>query len=386
MSEDVTKLLKIPIEDIEPSLFECREGSDLTELTRSIEKIGVIEPIIVRKKANGKYELVGGGRRVSASKCAGLKEILAIVRELSDEEAFVFQVSENLQRIDLTDEEKTKLVVFCAEKYKWKPKEIAQKISMSADWVYKYLPSQYKDQVKAEAGKVGGEVTQERKVLDAVKQNHEDALSLEQTVKTQDTALEQAALHKVVPKAFDAAEVKTCERCGVQTTEPKTWHGHTLCSHCETKADFNPAAYDGYFRYQERGKAGLIPKAKATVPAVDSWAHRAAQMKTPHSKMEEKIVNRLRAKGYTVETDIPVVVKEIVTVPDFNILLPSQKAVRGYVDGVVHNGKRRDRDDDLRLLLKQRYPNDKIVAVDVKGDSDKEADEKTKEIEEAMKW
>jgi hypothetical protein len=102
--------------------------------------------------------------------------------------------------------------------------------------------------------------------------------------------------------------------------------------------------------------------------------------------MEEKIVNRLRAKGYTVETDIPVVVKEIVTVPDFNILLPSQKAVRGYVDGVVHNGKRRDRDDDLRLLLKQRYPNDKIVAVDVKGDSDKEADEKTKEIEEAMKW
>jgi hypothetical protein len=107
-------------------------------------------------------------------------------------------------------------------------------------------------------------------------------------------------------------------------------------------------------------------------------------MRPQKSEMENKIVNGLRAKGHTVETDISYVVKETVTTPDFNVALGS-KTAHGYVDGVVH-GKRRDKDEELRLLLKKRFPNDIIVAVDVKGDSDKEADEKVAEIEEALKW
>jgi len=371
MSENFFKYLKIPIEDIEPSLFECREGSDLTELTLSIEKVGVIEPIIVRQKAKGKYELVGGSRRVSASKCAGLKEIPAIVRELSDEETFVFQVSENLQRVDLTDEEKTKLVVYCAEKYEWKPKEIAQKINMSVDWVYKYLPSQYKDQVKAEAGKVGGEVTRE-KVLDAVKQ----------TVKTQDTTLEDASLHKVAPKAFERAEFFECERCHIKTSEPKQWHGHTLCTHHFELAEGNPVAYDGWFKMLERGKAttALEPKVTAPTVSLESWKDREARMHPQKSKMEEELLLVLGND----ETLRPVVTDRgypIVTVtPDF-VLTRHNLAI--FIDGEEVHAHRQDRDDDLRKKLADRHGL-KVLSITYSSNTEAEKQRIIKQIKEAI--
>jgi len=236
-----------------------------------------------------------------------------------------------------------------------KVEQIMALTGLSKATIYRYIPQEAKDKTKVEAGQKGGQV------LAAVYAS--SALTRDQTVKTPDT-----------PRFAE------CERCHINTTEPKTWHGHTLCTRCEEKANFNPEAYDGYFRYLEhKTKPVMQPAFK------DKWEHKAATMSPQHSKIEEKIVNKLRAKGYAVETDIPITVKEIVTIPDFNIVLGG-KTIHGYVDGAVHNGKRKDKDEELRLLLKKRFPNDVIVSVDVKGDSDKEADEKVKEIEESLKW
>lgn len=72
----------------------------LAELSQSILEKGVLQPIIVRPVGK-KYEIVAGERRFRASKMAGLSEIPAIVRELSDDEAFDLMITENLQREDI---------------------------------------------------------------------------------------------------------------------------------------------------------------------------------------------------------------------------------------------------------------------------------------------
>lgn len=81
----------------------------LEELATSIRERGVLEPIVVRPK-DGRYEIVAGERRYRASRLAGLDEIPAVVRELSDEEAMTDALLENFQREDLTLIEKARAV------------------------------------------------------------------------------------------------------------------------------------------------------------------------------------------------------------------------------------------------------------------------------------
>ena len=100
--------LEIPLEKLSSNPRNPRKGftgPKFDELLASIKEKGVIEPIIVRpKKAGGRnYEIVAGERRLRASLEAGLKMIPAIVRELTDEQAFDFMLIENLQREDLTE-------------------------------------------------------------------------------------------------------------------------------------------------------------------------------------------------------------------------------------------------------------------------------------------
>lgn len=149
----------IDIAEIKIPSYQVRQVTgDLTELTSSIERHGVIEPIIVRSLELG-FELVAGFRRFMASKATGKTQIPALIRELSDQEAFCIQASENLGRQDLSEQEKTKLLAYYAEHYQKKPKEISQDLGVSYSWVMKYLPDKFKDSVKAEAGKAGGHAT-----------------------------------------------------------------------------------------------------------------------------------------------------------------------------------------------------------------------------------
>ena len=76
------------------------DSETLAELTRSIRKSGVVQPILVRPKGNG-YEVVCGERRLRAAQAAGLAEIPAVVRPMGDEEALECSIIENVQRNDL---------------------------------------------------------------------------------------------------------------------------------------------------------------------------------------------------------------------------------------------------------------------------------------------
>jgi len=94
----------LSLEDVRPNPFQPRTRFDpqaLEELSSSIKSTGVLQPVLVRKHAQGGYELVAGERRLKAAGMAGLDAIPAIVREVGDREMMELALVENLQREDL---------------------------------------------------------------------------------------------------------------------------------------------------------------------------------------------------------------------------------------------------------------------------------------------
>jgi len=92
------------IEDLHANRSQPRTRFDdaaLNELAQSIKDIGILEPILVRRRAQGGYEIVAGERRWRAAQRAGLHEVPVFVRELAEGKAFEAALVENLQREDL---------------------------------------------------------------------------------------------------------------------------------------------------------------------------------------------------------------------------------------------------------------------------------------------
>ena len=104
-------IIRIPVEQIIPNPNQPRyyfDGQNLKELSESIKEHGVIQPIIVTKINNSKYELIAGERRLQASKLVGLKDIPAIVRMATSQEKLELALIENIQRHDLNAIEEAK--------------------------------------------------------------------------------------------------------------------------------------------------------------------------------------------------------------------------------------------------------------------------------------
>ena len=103
--ENRDSVIVLGIDEISPNRSQPRTEFDpeaLAELTDSISRHGVLQPILVRPLIAGGYQIVAGERRYRASLQAGLSEIPAIIRELDDKETMEIALIENLQRKDLT--------------------------------------------------------------------------------------------------------------------------------------------------------------------------------------------------------------------------------------------------------------------------------------------
>ena len=97
-------LTSLPLDLIERGRFQPRRDFDpegLRELADSISAQGVIQPIVVRPLAGGRYEILAGERRWRASQQAGLGEIPVVIREADDQSAMAIALIENIQRADL---------------------------------------------------------------------------------------------------------------------------------------------------------------------------------------------------------------------------------------------------------------------------------------------
>ncbi|MEX0770108.1 MAG: ParB/RepB/Spo0J family partition protein [Balneolaceae bacterium] len=103
-SEKVNVVLHIPVDHIRPNPHQPRKEfkeESLEELSSSIRRHGLIQPITVRYLGEKRFELISGERRLRASKLAGLKEIPSYIREVNDEQVLAFALIENIQREEL---------------------------------------------------------------------------------------------------------------------------------------------------------------------------------------------------------------------------------------------------------------------------------------------
>jgi ParB family chromosome partitioning protein len=102
---------EIPIDSIDPNPYQTRRRineSALEELSQSIRATGVVQPVVLRPIANGRYQIVAGERRWLASKRAGKTSIPAVVRQISNEQSMEITIIENLQREDLNPVEQAR--------------------------------------------------------------------------------------------------------------------------------------------------------------------------------------------------------------------------------------------------------------------------------------
>ncbi|MCY1083496.1 ParB/RepB/Spo0J family partition protein [Archangium lansingense] len=123
-------VFKLPIEAIHRDTLQPRRHFDeekLRELTESIKAQGVLMPILVRKDGEG-FKIIAGERRWRASQLAGLHEIPAIVREVSEVEAFELALVENLQRADLNPMEEAEGYHRLVEEFGLTQDQVAQRV------------------------------------------------------------------------------------------------------------------------------------------------------------------------------------------------------------------------------------------------------------------
>jgi ParB family chromosome partitioning protein len=98
------KPMEIPLDQLDRNPFQTRSHMNkeqMAELAASIKANGVVQPVLVRPLANGRFQLIAGERRWRASELAGKATIPAILRQVSDEQAMEITIVENLQRADL---------------------------------------------------------------------------------------------------------------------------------------------------------------------------------------------------------------------------------------------------------------------------------------------
>ena len=134
------ELNKVSISDLSRNPYQPREifnETKLEELTKSIKKNGVIQPIAVRPKKNelGKYEIVAGERRWLAAQKAGLHEIPVTVLDLSDQESLEVAIVENIQRDDLNPIEEARGYKRLFEEFKYDHESISKLMSKSRSHV-----------------------------------------------------------------------------------------------------------------------------------------------------------------------------------------------------------------------------------------------------------
>lgn len=108
-NKDLEKVQDIPINEIfdfPNHPFKVRDDEKMLETVESVKEHGVLVPAIVRKKENGKYEMVAGHRRKRACELAQIEKIPCIIRNLTDDQATIIMVDSNLQREQILPSER----------------------------------------------------------------------------------------------------------------------------------------------------------------------------------------------------------------------------------------------------------------------------------------
>jgi ParB family chromosome partitioning protein len=151
---------EIPLDQIDQNPFQTRSQvnqEQLAELAASITANGVVQPVLVRPLAGGRYQLIAGERRWRASKLAGKTTVPAILRQVSDEQAMEITIVENLQRADLNPMEQARAFERLSREFHMTQEQMAQRTGKDRATVANFvrllkLPSSV--QARVEAGEL----------------------------------------------------------------------------------------------------------------------------------------------------------------------------------------------------------------------------------------
>jgi ParB family transcriptional regulator, chromosome partitioning protein len=133
---------EVPLELIDVNPFQTRSHvneEQLAELAASITANGVVQPILVRPAASGRFQLIAGERRWRASKLAGKATVPAILRQVSDEQAMEITIVENLQRADLNAMEQARAFERLSREFHMTQEQMAQRTGKDRATVANFL-------------------------------------------------------------------------------------------------------------------------------------------------------------------------------------------------------------------------------------------------------
>jgi ParB family transcriptional regulator, chromosome partitioning protein len=133
---------EIPLDQIEPNPFQTRSQvnqDQLAELAASIAANGVVQPVLVRPLAGGRFQLIAGERRWRASQMAGKTTVPAILRQVSDEQSMEITIVENLQRTDLNAMEQARAFERLSREFHMTQEQMAQRTGKDRATVANFL-------------------------------------------------------------------------------------------------------------------------------------------------------------------------------------------------------------------------------------------------------
>ena len=129
-----TGLAELKISDIVRGRYQPRRefaDESLQEMAASIRAQGILQPVVVRSRAQGGYELIAGERRWRGAKIAGLERIPAVIRDVSDKQAFAMALIENIQREDLNALEEAAALERLKDEFALTQQQIADAVGKS---------------------------------------------------------------------------------------------------------------------------------------------------------------------------------------------------------------------------------------------------------------
>jgi ParB family chromosome partitioning protein len=133
---------EIPLDQIDQNPFQTRSQvnrEQLAELAASIAANGVVQPVLVRPLADGRFQIIAGERRWRASQLAGKTTVPAILRQVSDEQAMEITIIENLQRADLNPMEQARAFERLSHEFQMTQEQMAQRTGKDRATVANFL-------------------------------------------------------------------------------------------------------------------------------------------------------------------------------------------------------------------------------------------------------
>ena len=140
--DDTTGITTVDVSFIKPNRYQPRRFFDplkLQELSNSLKENGIIQPIIVTKKASSEYELIAGERRLEAAKLANLKEVPVIIRSISPREQLQYAIIENIQRENLNPIEEAQAYLQLHEEFHLTHQQISDVVGKERTTVSNFI-------------------------------------------------------------------------------------------------------------------------------------------------------------------------------------------------------------------------------------------------------